>query len=89
MNRDLLIYILKDNKLAGFFLLSYWVSGKNIVFGFDEAMVKKSYRKLNRALSMCAIASRTLYIKLFKTRKKTKVCNANFYSKYICNKGYI
>ncbi len=72
MERDLLIYILKDNKIAGFFLLSYWVSDRYIVFGFDEAIVKKVYRGVNLALAMCGLASRTLYLKFSKQKQKFK-----------------
>ncbi len=67
--RDLLIYILKNNKLAGFLLLSYWVSDNHIIFGFDETMVKKAHRGANLALAMCGLAARTLYIKFSKQKK--------------------
>ncbi|MBU0994302.1 MAG: hypothetical protein KJ737_17565 [Proteobacteria bacterium] len=70
-SKDLLIYVVKDEKIVAFQILSYWVIDRYILFNFDETMVIKEFRGKHLGFSLCTLSSRTLYIK-FAPQKKIK-----------------
>jgi len=71
--KDLLTYIMKDGKIIGFQIASYWVLGQNFIFDLDETMVLKEYRGNGLAFAVSAVTCRTCYLKVLVTKHIKKM----------------
>ncbi|HOO73534.1 MAG TPA: hypothetical protein PK926_17375 [Spirochaetota bacterium] len=72
-NKNLLTYIMKDKKIIGFQIMSYWVLGHDFIFDLDETMILKEYRGNGLAFAVSAVSCRTCYLKVLITKHIKKM----------------
>ena len=71
--KNLLTYIMKDKKIIGFQIMSYWVLGQDFIFDLDETMILREYRGNGLAFAVSAVTCRTCYLKVLMTKHIKKM----------------
>lgn len=71
--RDLLTYVVKNEKIVAFQIASYWIYNQYFIYDLDETMVIKECRGNSIALALSAVSCRSFYLKMSNMKEVNKM----------------